>query len=341
MKPEKKNKIFSDFINAVMLIHGASQDNIVRNVNETMLFNHWQIGKMIMDSFNGNGTKRTVTEEVSKVLSEKLGRGYSRTNLYNMRLFHLRYPDFNTVPKNITWSHLCEILVIEDDHKRSLYAKEIENAKWSVRELKRQLETSLFERLLLSKGELNKKEVLKLAKEGQSIEKPEDILCEPYVLEFLGIPENKPLLFEKDLESRLIRYIENFLLELGKGFMYVGSQQRITIGNKHDYVDMVFYNKILRAYVLIDLKMQKLKPSYVGQMNSYLNYYKKEINEDIDNDPIGIILCSEKDKIVAEYALGGLTNQIFASRYTYYLPERKALIHQVKRAIEDFSNEEE
>ena len=139
----------------------------------------------------------------------------------------------------------------------------------------------------------------------------------------------------------MIRYIEDFLLELGKGFMFVGSQQRITIGNKHHYVDMVLYNKILRAYILIDLKMKKLLPSYVGQMNAYLNYFKTEINEDIDNDPIGIILCTAKDEIVAEYALGGLANQIFASKYVYYLPNKEELIGQVQKALSEYEDENE
>ena len=166
-----------------------------------------------------------------------------------------------------------------------------------------------------------------------------DIIKEPYVLEFLGIPENKPVL-EKDLERKLIRYIEDFLLELGRGFMFVGSQKRITIGNNHQFVDMVFYNKILKSYILIDLKMNKLKPADIGQMNAYLNYYKTEINEDIDTDPIGIILCADKDEIVAEYALGGLTNQIFASRYIYYLPNKDELIKQVEKALKEFDEEE-
>jgi len=197
----------------------------------------------------------------------------------------------------------------------------------------------LYERLLLSKGELNKKTVYKLSNEGQYIEKAEDIIRDPYVLEFSGIPEDKPML-ESDLEKQLIKYIENFLLELGRGFMFVGSQQRVTIGNKHDYVDMVFYNKILRAYVLIDLKMHKLKSENVGQMNSYLNYYKEEINEDIDNEPIGIILCTDKEEIAAEYALGGITNQIFASKYTYYMPDKELLIKEVQKAIQKFNGEE-
>ena len=214
------------------------------------------------------------------------------------------------------------------------YEKETINSKWSVRELKRQIETSLFERLLLSDGKANKEKVLELSKKGQIINNPEDMIKDPYVFEFLGIPERKPL-FEKDLEYKLIKHLEKFLLELGKGFMFVGSQQRVTIGNIHYYVDMVFYNKILKAYVLIDLKMGSLKPENFGQMNMYLNYYETEINDREDNKPIGIILCAEKDNIVAEYSMDGMTNNLFASNYTYYVPNQQELIKQVEQVIKE------
>ena len=170
--------------------------------------------------------------------------------------------------------------------------------------LKEQIEKSLYERLLLSDGKVNKKKVMELATKGQVINKPEDMLKEPYIFEFLGVKENKPIL-EKDLEKHLINHIEEFLLELGKGFMYVGSQQRIPVEMSNYYVDMVFYNKNLKAYVLIDLKIDEMKPEYVGQMNMYLNYFSKEVNGNNDNKPIGIILCANKKNIAVEYALQG------------------------------------
>ena len=219
---------------------------------------------------------------------------------------------------------------------RNDVVKEIINSNWSVRELKRQIDTSLFERVLLSDGKSNKEKVLTLAKEGIEIKEAQDLMKDPYVFEFLGVPENKPLL-EKDLEYKLIRHIEDFLLELGRGFMFVGSQQRITLNNTHYYVDMVFYNKTLRAYVLIDLKMGKLKPENIGQMNMYLNYYNMEVNDEGDNEPIGIILCADKDEIAAEYALGGLNNQIFASKYTLYIPKKEKLIEEVEKLINENS----
>ncbi len=237
----------------------------------------------------------------------------------------------------MTWSHYCELLGISDESKRSFYEKESINANWSVRELKRQIKTSLFERLLLSSGENNKKDVLEFALKGNEIKKPSDIMKDPYVLEFVGIPEDKKML-ESDLEKALIAHIEKFLLELGKGFMYVGSQQRVTLGNTHYYVDMVFYNKILHSYVLIELKTAKLMPEAIGQLNMYLNYYKAEVNDENDNEPIGIILCTDKDNIQAEYALGGLSNNIFASKYTLYIPEKEILELEVEKVMKEMKN---
>ena len=224
-------------------------------------------------------------------------------------------------------------MAISDKDARGFYEKECVNAHWTIRELRRQIGSALFQRLLLSDGALNKQKVLELAKTGQNIEKPVDIIKDPYVLEFLGLPDKKPIK-ECALEKRLVARIEDFLLELGRGFMFVGSQQRITINNKHYHVDMVFYNKILRAYVLIDLKIGTFNLENVGQMNGYVNYYKTEVSEPDDNPPIGIILCADKDAVVAEYALGGLENQIFASKYTYYIPDKEQLIKQVESVLE-------
>lgn len=173
---------------------------------------------------------------------------------------------------------------------------------------------------------------MELAEQGIDYTKPEDVIKDPYVFEFLGIPEDKPVM-ESDLEKALVRRIEDFLLELGNGFMFVGTQQRVTVNNVHYYVDMVFYNKLFHAYVLLELKTKKLTPEAAGQINMYLNYYATEVNEPDDNPPIGIILCTDKDDITAEYALGGLSNQIFASRYVLHMPNKEELIAQVEDVI--------
>jgi predicted nuclease of restriction endonuclease-like (RecB) superfamily len=257
-----------------------------------------------------------------------------------MRELYMQYPKIQTTSGKLSWSHYLELLSVKDKDARSFYEQECVNAKWSVDELKRQIGTSLFERLLLSDGKANKEKVLALASEGISLSRPEDMLKEPYVFEFIGVPENKPML-EKDLEAKLIRHIEDFLLELGRGFMFVGSQQRVTIGNTHYYVDMVFYNKILKAYVLIDLKIGELRIEHAGQMNAYLNYYKTEVNDEGDNPPVGIILCKTNKDVVAEYALGGLSNQVFASSYVYYIPDKEILVGEVKALLEKEDNESE
>ena len=252
-----------------------------------------------------------------------------------MRQFYLAYPICQTVSSKLSWSHYCELLSISDPAKRSFYEKESINSGWSVRELKRQISTSLYERLLLSEGKTNKETVLVLAQKGVELTSPSDIIKDPYVFEFLGIPENKPVM-ESDLEKALVQQIEKFLLELGRGFMFVGTQQRVTLNNNHYYVDMVFYNKPLKAYVLIELKTIKLLPEAVGQLNMYLNYYAAEVNDPDDNPPIGIILCTDKTNVEAEYALGGLSNNIFASRYVLYIPDKEQLIQQVEAVLKEW-----
>ncbi len=317
------------------IIHNARR-SVARNVNHELIAAYWNIGKAIADNEKVNNvdttSSRQIILELSNRLTTEIGKGFSRSNLFNMRKFYLEYPDVQTLSGHVTWSHLCELLIIEDVQKRGFYEKETINSSWSVRELKRQIDSSLYERLLLSKGKANKEQVIELSKKGQQIAKPEDIVKSPYVFEFLGVPEHKPIL-ERQLEKKLIRHIEDFLLELGRGFMFVGSQQRITINNNHFYVDMVFYNKILRSYILIELKTTKLKINDAGQLNTYLNYYKTEINDKGDNPPVGIILCAEKDEVAAEYILGGMENNVFASKFTYVLPDKEELIRELERVI--------
>ena len=334
-----QNIVVADLLIKIKQIINTSRTRLAQTINNELIKTYWEIGKVIVEKEKTNNydnkSSRQIILELSKQLSKEIGKGFSRSNLFYMRNFYLYFPDVQTLSGQLTWSHYCELLAVSDDNKRSFYEKETINSGWSVRDLKRQIASSLFERLLLSEGKPNKEKVMQLAKEGQVINNPSDLLKDPYVFEFLGITENKPIL-EKDLELKLIRHIEDFLLELGKGFMFVGSQFRITLNNVHHYIDLVFYNKILKAYILIDLKSEKFQPDNVGQMNMYLNYFKTEINQEEDIEPIGIILCTDKDEVVAEYALGGLTNQIFASKYVYYLPDKEILIREVERfLIED------
>ncbi len=311
-------------------------------LNRRLLETNWHVGRIIIEHEQGGNLKaqygKRLLAELAKELTRDLGRGFSKSNLFNMRNFYIVYPNFPDTSGKLSWSHYCELLIVSDKDARSFYEHECMNSNWSVRELKRQINTSLFERLLLSDGKINKKTVLDLSRKGLSFYAPQDIIKDPYVFEFLGTREEKPML-EKDLERKLIRHIEDFLLELGRGFMFVGSQQRVTLGNRHYYVDMVFYNKILKAYVLIDLKIGQLEPEHVGQMNMYLNYYNAEVNDEGDQKPIGIVLCTDKHDVMAEFALGGLENTIFASKYTYYIPDKEQLIHEVKALLEDEASE--
>ena len=316
-----------------------ARKNIAQQVNTRLLTTYWNIGRIIVEYEQKNQIRadygKQTLKELSKELTQEFGKGFSWSNLQNMRAFYLAYEKCQTVSGKLSWSHYCELLSISDDNKRSFYEKESINSGWSVRELKRQLDSSLYERLLLSNGDVNKEKVLSLAQKWIEISQPADIIRDSYLFEFLGVPENKPML-ESDLEKALVAQIEKFLLELGRGFMFVGTQQRVTLNNTRYYVDMVFYNKILRAYVLIELKTKKLTPEAAGQLNMYLNYYAAEVNDPDDNPPIGIILCTDKDSIAAEYALGGLSNNIFASRYVLYMPDKEQLIAQVEAVLKNW-----
>ena len=324
-------------VQEVRSILDNAREKVAKQVNNELLLTYWNIGRIICEYEQTIPDRADYGKQTLKALSIELtkefGKGFSRSNLQNMRQFYLVYEKCQTLSGKLSWSHYCELISISDADKRSFYEKEAINANWSVRELKRQIESSLFERLLLSRGDANKEQVLALALHGNEIAQPSDIIRDPYVFEFLGLPEDKPVM-ESDLERALVQQIEKFLLELGRGFMFVGTQQRVTLNNTHYYVDMVFYNKILRAYVLIELKTTKLTPEAAGQINMYLNYYAAEVNDPDDNPPIGIILCTDKDSITAEYALGGLSNNIFASRYVLYMPNKEQLIRQVETVLE-------
>lgn len=321
-----------------------ARKNVAQQVNTQLLTTYWNIGRIIVEYEQQNQLRadygKQTLRELSRELTREFGKGFSRSNLQNMRAFYLAYEKCQTVSGKLSWSHYCELLSLSDENKRGFYEKESVNSGWSVRELKRQIDSSLYERLLLSSGDANKEKVLSLAQKGIEISQPADIIRDPYVFEFLGVPENKPML-ESDLEKALVAQIEKFLLELGRGFMFVGTQQRVTLNNTHYYVDMVFYNKILRAYVLIELKTTKLTPEAAGQLNMYLNYYAAEVNDPDDNPPIGIILCTDKDSVAAEYALGGLSNNIFASRYVLYMPDKEQLIAQVEAVLKNWHEKKE
>ena len=328
---------FEELVDGFKTVAHAARRHIGDEANRTQLLSYWINGRMIVVYEQGGKDRAEYGAQTLKKLSARLkadlGRGYSVTSLQNMRRFFLTYQKQQTLSVKLTWSQYVDLMSIDDEAKRSFYAHEAANCGWDVRELRRQIDSMLFERVLKAKDDVRREHILMLANEGVVPRDPADIIREPNVLEFVDLPEDEPPM-ESDLEAALVAQIEKFMRELGRGFWFIGTQQRITIGNVHYHVDMVFYNKLLRSYVLIELKTTPLLPAAVGQVNAYLNYYAEEVNDEFDNPPIGIILCTDKRNIDAHYALGGLENRVFASTYTTIMPDEEQLAEQVRMAIE-------
>lgn len=333
MKNLAKGK-YDELIGKISKLVIEARTAVIRVINTKIVNTYWTIGKYIVE-YEQKGEVRAdygseLMKKVSEELSARLGKGFSRSNLQNMRLFYLTYKKSQTLSGKLSWSHYCLLLSISDKRARQFYEKEAINSNWSVRELERQIGSLLYERLCLSR---DKKGVFELSKKGQIIEKPKDMVKDPYVLEFLGMPESEKLT-EKKIESKIIEHLKAFILELGKGFLFVSRQYRISMNNEHHYVDLAFYNVYLKCYVLIDLKIRKFKHEDAGQMNFYLNYFKNEVNVEGDNPPVGIILCTGKDDVYVDYVLGGLSNKIFTSKYKLKLPTMKELADEVKKDIQ-------
>ncbi len=308
-----------------------TKSHLVQVINTTMVVTYWNIGRYIVE-FEQHGDAKAqygtaLLSSLAKILRAKLGKGYSRPNLNNMRKFYLLYPNCQTVSDKLSWSHICELITIDDELERNFYEKECIVSRWNVRSLRRQMDSALYLRLAASK---DKEGILQLAQKGVVIQYPEDIIKDTYTLEFLGLPE-KELYNERDLEQRLIDNLQTFLLELGKGFAFIGRQYSLTINNHHFYVDLVFYHRILKCFVLIDLKKNAVKHKDIGQMNMYMGYFAKEENTTDDNPPIGIILSRTKDELMVEYATYGMDSQLFVSKYELYLPNKEDL----KRLVDD------
>lgn len=307
----------------------------VSRINESIVETYWTIGKYIVDFEQAGNEKAEYGSETLKRLSKDLiiryGNGFGLSNVYRMRQLYTAFPIFATVSQKLSWSHYVELLKIADPLERSFYLKECEQENWGVRELRRQMQSMLFQRLALSK---NKNEVLRLSEQGQVIEKPEDIIKDPYIFEFTGLPQ-LPVYKEGDLEDALIDNISTFLLELGKGFAFIGRQQRINIGGRIFKVDLVFYHRILKCFVLIDLKRGEVQHEDIGQMNLYLNYYREEMNTEGDTEPIGIVLGAYEDKLMVKYATQNISNQLFVSRYQLYFPDREQLENEICRFLDN------
>ncbi|MCK4448866.1 MAG: DUF1016 family protein [Candidatus Marinimicrobia bacterium] len=372
--PEIPKSNYNCLIKAVSNLVKSARFRVVQTVNTEMVTLYWEIGRHIVEYEQGGSDRAKygtrLLECLSKDLTRKFGMGFSLRNLRNFRLLYRTFPirqavpaesswrkesksivvgseiikkrqsvlaesdkeiQLRTLPLNLSWTHLLLILRVKEPIARQFYVKQCLLDGWSTRELERQINSMLFERIALSK---DKEGILEISKKGQQISKPEDLLKDPYVFEFLNLPGDYRL-SETELEQRLIDHLQHFLLELGRGFCFIARQKRITVGIDHFYVDLVFYHRILKCHVLIDLKMGAFKPADAGQMNFYLNYMKENESEPEDNPPIGILLCLDRNELFVKYATAGMNNLILTGRFKLALPSLKLLRAEVQKVLEE------
>ena len=338
----KREIIKEEFYQGIAKLIINGKEKVKTAINLSMVYTYYEIGKQIfLEEQKGENRARygeAIVENLSYRLSSEFGDGFSKDNLIRMRKFYLIYKEdkigepvvtqFEKHPLNsdgrpffLSWSLYLKLMRIEDTQERQFYEIESCRNSWSKRELDRQFDSSLYQRLALSK---NKEEIRALSREGQIVEKPSDAIKDPYVLEFLGL-EDKPSYSEHDLETSLIDQLQKFLLELGKGFTFVERQKRISFDEQHFKVDLVFYNRLLRCFVLVDLKIGQLKHQDIGQMQMYVNYFDRKIKLEEENKTIGILLCKDKNDSLVEMTLPENNDQIYASKYMTTLPSKEEL----------------
>lgn len=310
-----------------------------RAVNFAMVKAYWEIGRIIVEE-EQKGEKRAeygkfLIKELSERLTKEFGKGFIERNLWYIRDFYLKFPKMNALRSELTWTHYRLLLRVDKEEIRNFYLQENINSNWSTRELERQINSLLYERIALSK---DKGKIKELSKRGNIVKKPKDVIKDPYILEFLGVSENKSF-NETKLEQSLIERLKEFLLELGKGFSLVARQKRITIDGDHFYIDLVFYNYILKCFILIDLKVGKLTHQDIGQMDFYVRYFEKEERGKEDNPTIGLILCSDKNESMVRYTLLDERKSVFASKYKLYLPTEVELKKELARGREIIEQE--
>lgn len=351
MDKKELKPINHDFLNHISAVSDNARKNAKTAVNLSMVYAYYEIGKIIVEEEQQGKNRaaygKQLLQELSKFLTDKFGKGFSVTNLKQMRQFYMIYStdqigqtlsdQFENLPSVdsgrkffLSWSHYLKLMRISNEDERHFY--EIESVKndWSLSELKRQYDSSLYERLALS---MDKDKVYRLALEGHHPETAKEAVKDPYVLEFLGLPE-LPEYSESELESRIIDHLQQFLLELGTGFAFIGRQVRFTFDEEHFMVDLVFYNRLLRCFVLFDLKIGELKHQDIGQMQMYVHYYDRKVKLPEENPTIGIILCKDKNNAVVEMTLPEENSQIFASKYETVLPSKEDLQKLLEEQIE-------
>mgnify|MGYP005758102195 CR=1 FL=1 len=328
--------IYQDIRNKIV----NARQKMLKHIDTTMTEVYWYVGKITYE-LSENSTKASYGKKVIEVLSSKLtiefGGGFSPVSIRRMRQFYEAYPIWSTVSTELSWAHYQELMRIDRKEERVFYEREAIKSNWGVRELRRQINTKLYDRYLISP---NKELIIEESKKGLIEKQPEELLKSPYIFEFAGLKENKNYL-ETDLEKALLSHLTEFLLELGRGFSFVASQQRIKIGSEYYYPDLIFYNRLAKCFVIIDLKIGKLTHQDIGQMQMYVNYYKKTQMIDGENEPIGILLCADKEDAVVEMTLGDSVKNIYASKYLTYLPTKEELIKIIKdeKELYELANE--
>lgn len=328
-----------EFYENIKKIINESRKHVVTYVNTTMLFTYWTIGKMIFEEQGGSNKAKygdKLIAELSKQMTLDFGKGFDERNLRKIRQFYLAFPIWDSVRPELTWTHYRTLMRVEEKHIRNFYMDEAIKGNWSVRQLERQIATCSYSRVIANNSDVKKfnniNETAVLAKY-----EPNTVIKDPYMLEFLGLDNNVNYL-EKELEDALINHLQKFLLELGRGFCFVARQKRITFDNEHYFIDLVFYNSILKCYVVIDLKTDKLSHEALGQIDLYRNYYDQEVKQSNDNPTIGLLLVTEQDTLVAKYSSIYKDQNIFVSKYMTYMPTEEELvrvINEEKRLIED------
>lgn len=311
----------------------STRNSIRTSVNSAMVMTYWNIGKLIVeDEMNGTYKEyygKGVLKELSKKLTDEFGKGFDTSNLRRMRQFYTYFKNCDSVSHNLSWTHYRHLLKIEDSKAREWYMNECSKENWSTRALERQINSFYYERLLSSQ---EKAPVIAEARDNTKSLTPKDVLKDPYVLEFLNL-KNRPSFTELELESGLIEQLQEFLLELGSGFSFVARQKHFDLDGEHFYIDLVFYNYILKCFVLIDLKRGKLTHQDVGQMDMYVRLFEDKMRGKGDNPTIGLILCSDKNEAVAKYSILSENKQIFASKYKLYLPTEEQLEKEILKDI--------
>lgn len=332
--------ISENFYKNIKEIINESRKHVVTYVNKTMLFTYWNIGKKIVEEQGGNvkakyGDKLIL--ELSKQMTFDFGKGFDERNLRYMRQFYLSFPIWNTVRTELNWSHYRTLIRIEEKHIREFYMEEAIKGNWSVRQLERQIATCAYSRVIANHCKLQKIDDVDELTAVINYE-PNMIIKDPYMLEFLGL-DNKAKYLEKELEEALINHLEKFILELGRGFCFVARQKRLTFDNSHYFIDLVFYNSILKCYVVIDLKTDKLSHEALGQIDLYRNYYDQEVKTSEDGPTIGLLLVTGQDSFIAKYSSVYKDQNIFVSKYMTCMPteeELKKVVEEERKIIEDY-----